>query len=268
VLRPRVIPCLLLKNGLLVRSESFREHQIIGNPVHQVERYSAWAVDELVYLDITREGEHDLGRDDQKIKSASSVLDILDEVARSCFVPLTFGGGIRTVEDVRERLARGADKVTINTAGLEEPEFLTEVAGTFGSQALVVSIDARATDGGWEAMAAGGTRATGRDVATWAAEAERRGAGEIFLNSVDRDGMGDGYDLDLVRSVVQATTIPVIACGGVGRFKHLAKAFAAGASAAAAANIFHFSEHSTQRAKRELRALGIPVRMAGIDARA
>ena len=267
MLKTRLIPCLLLMNGLLVRSEEFRRHQVIGNPIHQVERFSAWAVDELVYIDITREGAHDLRRDDHKVKGSADVLEILEAIARSCFVPLTFGGGIRTLEDIRVRLARGADKVTINTAAIEDPAFITEAAGAFGSQAIVVSIDALQRPGGWEVMAGWGRRETGLDVVEWAREVERRGAGEIFLNSVDRDGMAGGYDVALIEAVSGATAIPVIACGGVGRFKHLIAGVHAGASAVSAANIFHFTEHSTQRAKKTLAEAGIPVRRAGVEVR-
>jgi imidazole glycerol-phosphate synthase subunit HisF len=256
-----MIPCLLLQNGLLVRSEAFKTHQVMGNPIHQVERFSAWAVDELVYLDITREGAHDLRRDDHKIKAKTDLLDIIDEVSRTCFMPLTFGGGIRTLEDIRLRTAHGADKVTINTAAVENPGFVEEAAGVFGSQAIIVSIDAKARDGGWEVMTRWGRNATGLDVVEWAREAEARGAGEIFLNSVDRDGMAGGYDLPLVEAVSAATTIPVIACGGVGRFKHLVDGVQAGASAVSAANIFHFTEHSTEHAKRALADAGVPVRV-------
>ena len=265
MLKTRLIPSLLLMNGLLVRSEEFSLHQVVGNPVHQVERFSAWAVDELVYIDITREGAHDLRRDDHKVKGSNDLLDIIEQVSRTCFVPLTFGGGIRTVEDIRQRIARGADKVTINTRAVEEPEFVSEAAGVFGSQAIIVSIDARERDGGWEVMTRWGREATGLDVVEWAREAERRGAGEIFLNSVDRDGMANGYDLPLIQAVSAATRIPVIACGGVGRFKHLVDGVRAGASAVSAANIFHFTEHSTQRAKKTLHEAGVPVRLAGVS---
>jgi cyclase len=257
VLKTRLIPCLLLMNGLLVRSEEFSLHQVIGNPINQVERFNAWAVDELIYIDITREGAHDLRRDDHKIKAKADLLDIIDEVSRTCFMPLTFGGGIRTVEDIRLRLAHGADKVTINTAAVERPDFIEEAAGVFGSQAIIVSIDARRR----EVMTRWGGEATGLDVVEWAREAEARGAGEIFLNSVDRDGMAGGYDLPLIEAVSDATSIPVIACGGVGRFKHLVDGVAAGASAVSAANIFHFTEHSTQHAKRALADAGVPVRV-------
>jgi cyclase len=267
VLKTRLIPCLLLKNGLVVRSESFTLHQVVGNPIHQVERYSAWAIDELIYLDITREGQHDVRRDDQKVKSAGGLLDVVEQIARTCFVPLTFGGNIRAIEDVRARLAHGADKVTINTQAVETPEFLTECARRFGSQAIVVSIDARKRDAGeWEVVSRYGKHATGLEVRDWAREAERRGAGEVFLNSIDCDGTAEGYDVELIRAVCEATTIPVIACGGVGRFAHFADGVRAGASAVSAANIFHFTEHSTQAAKLALAASGAQVRMAGLNA--
>src|SRR3954454_2855259 len=161
-------------NGLLVRSEEFRTHQVVGNPIHQVERFSAWAVDELIYIDITREGGHDLRRDDHKIKAKGDLLDLSEEAPRTCFVPLTFGGGIRTLDDIRARLARGADKVTVNTRPVEDPAFVDASAAVFGSQAIVVSIDARArSDGGWEVMTHWGRHATGLDVVEWAREAER-----------------------------------------------------------------------------------------------
>jgi cyclase len=261
MLKVRLIPCLLLKNGLLVRSEGFNVHQVVGNPVHQVQRLNAWAVDELVYLDITREGENDMRRDDHKIKDKKSMLEIIEEVSRSCFMPLTFGGGIRTLDDVRSRIAHGADKVTVNTMALREPEFITEIAGAFGSQATVVSIDAKSRTDGWEVHTSCGAVPTGLDVVAWAKEAERRGAGEIFLNSIDRDGMAGGYDLPLIRAVVEATRIPVIACGGVGTFKHLVVGVQEGrASAVSAANIFHFTEHSTRRAKKAMLDAGVDVR--------
>jgi cyclase len=265
VLKTRLIPCLLLMNGQLVRSERFSLHQVVGNPIHQVERLNAWAIDELIYIDITREGGHGSIRSDQKVKGVDALLDVLEAVSRTCFVPLTCGGGIRSVDDVRRRMGHGADKVTINTAAVERPEFISEAANVSGSQAIIVSIDAlaRACDG-WEVVTRSGRERTGLDVVEWACEAERRGAGEIFLNSIDRDGMGNGYDLPLIEAVSEATKIPVIACGGVGRFKHLVDGVHAGASAVSAANIFHFTEHSTQRAKKTLADAGVPVRMAGV----
>jgi len=263
MLKTRLIPCLLLKNGHLVRSEEFSFHQIVGNPINQVERFSAWTVDELIYLDITREGAHDLRRNDHKVKIEDDILRIIELVSGQCFMPLTFGGGIRTLEDVRARLACGADKVTINTMALSDPEFISEASRKFGNQAIVVSIDAlRRGDGEWEVMGGYGKAASGRDVISWAQEAERRGAGEIFLNSIDRDGMATGYDIELIRGVVDNTMLPIIACGGVGRFEDLvAGAIEGGASAVSAANIFHFTEHSTLRAKETLRAAGVDVRL-------
>lgn len=265
MLKTRLIPCLLLKNGLVVRSEEFSFHQITGNVIHQVERFNVWGVDELIYLDITRDGEHDLRRDDMKVKDHKDLLDIIDAVSRVCFMPLTFGGRIRDLDEIRARLAHGADKVTINTQAVDTPEFITEAAHTFGSQAIIVSIDARASaPGEWEVFTHCGSKATGLAPAVWAKEAERRGAGEIFLNSIDRDGMAGGYDLELIASVAEVTTVPVIACGGVGNFKHLAQGVRAGASAAAAANIFHFTEHSIQRAKRAMAQAGIDVRLPDV----
>lgn len=265
MLKTRLIPCLLLKNGLLVRSEEFTIHQAVGNPINQVERFSAWTVDELIYIDITREGAYDSRRDDHKVKGSGDILEIIEAVAKTCFMPLTFGGRIRTMDEIAARFAHGADKVTINSQAIATPEFIDEAAREFGNQAIIVSIDAqeRGADG-WEAMADGGRRASGLDVVEWAREAERRGAGEIFLNSVDRDGVGEGYDLALISAVSEATTIPVIACGGVGRFKHLAAGVEAGASAVSAANIFHFTEHSTQSAKKALYEAGVDIRMAGV----
>jgi len=262
VLKTRLIPCLLLKNGLLVRSEEFTFHQIVGNPISQVDRFSSWSVDELIYIDITREGENDMRRDDHKIKVKRDLVDIIEDVSRSCFMPLTFGGGIRTLDDIRARLAHGADKVTINTMAFEHPEFITDAARLFGSQAIVVSVDVRRhAEGEWEVHTRWGREATGRSVESWVREAEASGAGEIFLNSIDRDGMGTGYDIELVKTVTRATRIPVIACGGVGKFQHLAEgALAGGASAVCAANIFHYTEHSTIRAKQVLLEAGVDVR--------
>ncbi len=265
MLKTRLIPCLLLKNGLIVRSEEFSFHQLVGNPINQVERFDAWAVDELIYIDITREGEYDLRRDDHKVKARSDLLSIIEEVSRTCFMPLTFGGGIRTVDDIRARLAHGADKVTINTQAVETPEFITDAARTFGSQAIIVSIDVRRQgEREWEVFSRWGKYATGLDVIEWVREAERRGAGEIFLNSIDRDGMAMGYDLPLIQAVSGATGIPVIVCGGVGKFTHLVEGVRAGASAVSAANIFHFTEHSTQRAKKVLAEAGVDVRLSGV----
>ncbi len=262
MLKKRLIPVLLLQNGLLVRSESFSIHQIIGNPIHEVERFNEWSVDELIYIDISEEDSCDLQRDDHKIRGLGDSLAILDAVSKTCFMPLTWGGRIRTVEDMRERISRGADKITINSAALKTPELITQGAKVLGSQAIVVSIDCkRHADGTHEVFTDGGKTGTGKKPADWAVEAERLGAGEILLQSIDRDGTGEGYDLELIRTVSQATTIPIIACSGVGRYEDYAKGIQAGASAVAAANIWHFKELSDRSGKRALAKAGIDIRI-------
>jgi cyclase len=262
VLKTRLIPVLLLQNGLLVRSEQFRIHQILGNPIHEVQRFNQWNVDELVYLDITQEGGYDLRREDQKIKGLAGALEILEEVSRTCFMPLTWGGRIRSLDDMNARFSRGADKIAVNSEAFRNPSLVTQAARAFGSQAVVVGIDARRGHaGGTEVFVDGGRTATGRAPEDWAREVETAGAGEILLQSIDRDGTGRGYDVDLIRSVAEAVRIPVIACGGVGRFEHYADGIRAGAAAAAAANIWHFKELSDRAGKRALAKAGIEVRL-------
>ncbi|HEY9619564.1 MAG TPA: imidazole glycerol phosphate synthase cyclase subunit [Crinalium sp.] len=262
MLKKRLIPVLLLKNGLLVRSELFKVHQIIGNPIHEVQRFNQWNVDELIYLDISRDDQYDLRRDDHKIKALTNPLDILDEVSKTCFMPLTWGGRIQTIEDMRQRISRGADKITLNTAAVRSPGLITQGATLLGSQAIVVSIDVlRHPDGRTEVFIDGGREPTGMKPEVWAREVEQRGAGEILLNSIDRDGTGKGYDLALISTVAAVTTIPVIACGGVGRYEHYAEGIRAGAAAVAAANIWHFKELSDKSGKRALSKAGINVRL-------
>ncbi len=262
MLKKRLIPVLLLQNGLLVRSELFKIHQIIGNPFYEAQRFNEWNVDELVYLDITRAGGYDLRRDDHKVRGLGDPLGILDAVAKTCFMPLTWGGRIRSVEDMRERFSRGADKITINTSAFRTPEMITEGAKAFGSQAIVVSIDAlRHPDGRAEVFVDGGTTPAGKTPGGWAREVEGRGAGEILLQSIDRDGTGRGYDAELIAEVSSAVTIPVIACSGVGRFEDYAAGVKAGASAVAAANIWHFTELTDRQGKRALTRAGVEVRL-------
>lgn len=262
ILKKRLIPILLLQNGLLVRSELFSIHQIIGNPIHEVHRFNEWNVDELIYLDITSGDHYDLRRDDHKVKGLSSPLDILDAVSKTCFVPLTWGGRIHTVDDMRQCLSRGADKIAVNTEAFRNPKIITEGAIVFGSQAVVVSIDVlRHEDGRYEVFIEGGQTPTGKKPEEWAREAEEWGAGEILLQSIDRDGTGRGYDLDLIHTVASVTTIPVIACSGVGRYEHYAQGILAGASAVAAANIWHFRELSDRGGKRALAKAGVNVRL-------
>jgi len=262
MLKKRLIPVLLLQNGLLVRSEHFKIHQVIGNPIHEVERFNEWNVDELIYLDITREGAYDLRRDDANIKNISEPLDILREVSKTCFMPLTWGGRIRTLDDMQQRFQRGADKITLNSAALESPSLVSDAAKRFGAQAIVISIDVRRHDDGrCEVMANGGGQGVMKDPVQWAIQMEDAGAGEILLQSIDRDGTGNGYDLDLIEAVCSATTIPVIACSGVGNFEDYADCIDAGAAAAAAANIWHFKELADRQGKRAMARAGIDVRL-------
>jgi imidazoleglycerol phosphate synthase cyclase subunit len=271
IARPRLIPVLLLKHGVIVRSQLFKVHQVIGNPMSTVERYSQWNADELVILDISRgEDKHDLRRDDiQQSYGGEKALDVLKAISEVCFMPLTFGGRIRSIEDIELRLAAGADKISLNTAAYDDPGFVEKAAKRFGSQCIVASIDARiCKGGGWEVFVDGASRATGFDPADWARQLEQRGAGEILLNSIDRDGSGHGYDLDLIRHVTSAVTVPVVACGGVGRYDHFAPALTkAGAAAAAAANIFHFFELSYPHAKQATIAAGAPLRSSRLGSR-
>lgn len=262
MLKNRLIPVLFLKNGFLVRSEKFHIHQIIGNPVAQVERYNTWDVDELIYIDITPDDRYDRMRDDMRIENPNNILDILTMIAKKCFMPLTFGGKIRKLEDIQKRLALGADKVTINTKAIEEPSFISAAAKEFGSQAIVVSIDVKQDcDSKYEVFSMLGTKPTGLLVEEWAQEVEQLGAGEIFLNSIDRDGAAKGYDIDLINRVVDKTKIPVIACGGVGKFIDFALGIVeGGASAVAAGNIFHFTEMSYILAKKALKKASVNTR--------
>lgn len=261
MVKTRLIPVLLLQNGLLVRSEQFQTHQIIGNPLQEVVRFNEWNVDELIYLDISRNADYDLRRNDHKVKNFLSISEIQEAVSRSCFMPLTWGGRLRTLEDMASAFANGADKVVINTQAIRTPEIITQGARRFGSQAIVVSVDAlRHPDGRLEVFTEGGRTPSGRGPENWACEAEDRGAGELLIQSIDRDGTGVGYDLDLIERVAKAVRIPVIACGGVGQYEHYAAGIKAGASAVAAANIWHFKEMADRGAKRAMAKAGIPVR--------
>jgi cyclase len=262
MLRPRLIPVLLLKNGLLVRSENFSIHQIIGNPIYEVKRFNDWNVDELIYLDITQDGDYDLKREDHRIKGLSEPGQILEEVAKSCFMPLTWGGRITCIKDMRRIFSCGADKIVINSCAVTNPHLIQEGAKVFGSQAIVVSIDVTLDENQNRKVAIRGAReVTELDPVQWARQVEDFGAGEILLQSVQRDGTGEGYDLPLIEEVCAAVNIPVIACSGVGRFEDYATAIKAGASAAAAANIWHFKEMTDRQGKRAMSRAGIPVRM-------
>lgn len=262
MLKRRLIPCLFLQNGLIVRSQEFRSFKQLGNPLHQLERLSEWDADELVYVDITREGHYDLKRDDLKVASRSDVLSILRDIATKCFMPLTFGGRIDSPDVADGFIANGADKVVVNTAAYSDPELITRVAETHGSQAMVVALDVLAEGPGrYGLYVANGRRRVDKDVVAWAREAVDRGAGELFVNAIHRDGTANGYDLELARLIDEAVDVPVVLCGGAGTFEDFVEAFSeTGVSAVAAGNIFNFTENAYPRAKKELRAAGISVR--------
>jgi cyclase len=248
----RVMPTLLFKNVGLVKGVGFDSWRRVGSAMQAVKVYNLREVDELIFLDITATAE---GRRPD--------FEAIDELADECFMPLTVGGGVRTIEDVRRLLQVGADKVAVNTAALESPGLIGEVARRFGSQCVVVSIDVRRTPAGNEVFAQAGTRPTGRDPVAWAKEAVERGAGEILLTSVERDGTMAGYDVPLTRAVSEAVDVPVIASGGAGSYEHMAEVLEqGGASAVAAASLFHFTEQTPLGAKRYLEARGFPVRLS------
>ncbi|MGH2736274.1 MAG: imidazole glycerol phosphate synthase subunit HisF [Actinomycetota bacterium] len=254
-LAKRIIPCLDVDGGRVVKGVRFVELRDAGDPVELAARYDDEGADELVFLDITA-----------SIEKRDLILDVVKRTAESVFIPLTVGGGIRSARDVRRLLASGADKAALNTAAVARPEVVREVAGEFGSQAIVVAIDAKARPqgDGWEVYVNGGRTPTGRDAVPWAEDAERLGAGEILLTSIDRDGTTDGYDLELTRAVSDAVNLPVIASGGAGRPEHLADAVdpgAGAAEAALAASVFHFGTFSISDAKRALEQRGLPVRI-------
>jgi imidazole glycerol-phosphate synthase subunit HisF len=257
----RVIPCLDVDGGRVVKGVEFLDIRDAGDPVELASHYDREGADELVFLDITATHE----RRETIVKLARSTAD-------DVFVPFTIGGGIRSIEDAQAVLDAGADKVSVNSAALKRPELLDELAGVFGAQCVVLAIDAKAATGPsveehdadaerWEAYLAGGRTPTGRDVVEWAREGSSRGAGEILLTSMDRDGTSDGYDLALTSAVSDAVDVPVIASGGAGELEHLVEALQVGADAVLCASIFHYGRHTVAQAKAHLQAAGIPVRI-------
>jgi cyclase len=253
VLKVRVIPCLDVKDGRVVKGVQFLELRDAGDPVEQARAYDAAGADELMFLDITASHE---GR--------GAILDVIARTADVCFMPLGVGGGVRTVEDARRILRAGADKVSINTAAVETPGLIGAAADAFGAQAVVLAIDAKRAEGrdGWEVFTYGGRKGAGLDVVEWAARGVELGAGEILLTSMDRDGAKSGYDVALLRAVSEAVSVPVIASGGAGSAGHMVEAVkAGGADAVLAASIFHFGEVSIGQAKQSLLDAGLPVRL-------
>ncbi len=250
-LAKRVIPCLDVDAGRVVKGTRFVDLRDAGDPVELAARYDREGADELVFLDITA-----------TVEGRKATLDVIARTAEQVFIPLTVGGGVRSEEDVRELLRAGADKVAINTAAVREPALLTRCAERFGTQCMVIAIDAKRRDGGWEVYVDAGRTPTGLDAVAWAREATvERGAGEVLLTSMDRDGTGEGYDLELLRAVAEAVPVPVVASGGAGRLEHFAQALTEGrADAVLAASRFHFEELTIAMVKEHLARLGIPVR--------
>jgi cyclase len=252
VLKRRVIPCLDVKDGRTVKGVGFVDLKDAGDPVELARRYDAEGADELAFLDITA-----------SVEGRGTLLEIVQRTAAECFMPLTVGGGVSSVEDVRKLLLAGADKVSINTAAVREPELIRRAAEKFGSQCITVAIDAKqVAPSRWEVFTHGGRTATGLDAVEWARRATELGAGEILLTSMDRDGSQAGYDLALTRRVVEAVPVPVIASGGAGGLPHIVEVLAeTGVSAVLAASIFHYGRHSIGEAKRAIAEAGIPIRL-------
>lgn len=252
MLAKRIIPCLDVNAGRVVKGINFVELRDAGDPVEVAKRYDQQGADEITFLDITASS------DDRDI-----ILHVVEQVAEQVFIPLTVGGGVRTVDDVRRLLNAGADKVSINTAAVNNPQVVAEASGRVGSQCIVVAIDAKQTSPGkWQVFTHGGRNNTGLDAIEWAKKVESLGAGEILLTSMDRDGTKIGFDLGLTRTVSDAVRIPVIASGGVGSLEHLAEGVSDGrADAVLAASIFHFGQHTVREAKELMRARGIEVRL-------
>ena len=252
MLTRRIIPCLDVDRGRVVKGTKFVELRDAGDPVECAVAYNNQGADELVFLDITASSD---GRD--------TILDVVERTAARCFMPLTVGGGIRTVADMRKMLLAGADKVSLNTAAINNPQAVNDGAAAFGNQAIVVAIDARSNgDGSWQVYTHGGRNRTDLDAVAWAAEVCRRGAGEILLTSMDADGTKNGYDVALTRAVSEAVTIPVIASGGAGNLDHMVSVLREGkADAVLAASIFHFGQYTIPAAKAYLANKGLPIRL-------
>ena len=251
MLQTRIIPCLDVKGGRVVKGVNFVDLRDAGDPVEQARLYDREGADELCFLDITASSDN-----------RGIILDVVSRTAEQCFMPLTVGGGVRTLDDIRKLLLAGADKVSINTAAVKDPDFVRQAAQKFGSQCITVAVDAKRAGDGFEVFTHGGRNATGIEAVGWAQRMMEYGAGEILLTSMDRDGTKQGFDLPLTRAIADAVTIPVIASGGVGNLQHLIEGVTEGhASAVLAASIFHFGEYRIAEVKAAMAAAGIPVRL-------
>jgi len=248
----RVIPCLDVDAGRVVKGTNFVDIRDAGDPVELAERYDSEGADELIFLDITATHE-----------KRETITELARRTADNVFIPFTIGGGIRSIEDAQAVLDAGADKVSVNSSALERPELLGELAAVFGAQCVVIAIDAKRAVEGWDVYVQGGRkRVEGREAVAWAVEATERGAGEVLLTSMDRDGTSDGYELELTRAVADAVPVPVIASGGAGELSHLSEGITEGhADAVLCASIFHYGKHTVGEAKRHMAAVGIPVRL-------
>ena len=252
MLKNRVIPCLDVKNGRVVKGINFVDLKDAGDPVEQASIYDKGGADEICFLDITASNEN-----------RNTIIDVVNKTAEKCFVPLTVGGGIRTIENIRDLLLAGADKVSINTAAVKNINFVKEASKKFGTQCMVVAVDAKkVSDGRWEIFTHGGREKTGIDVIEFSKKAAANGAGEILLTSMDKDGTKTGYDIDLLNIVTKSINIPVIASGGAGNLEHLYDAIkSGGASAVLAASIFHYGEYTIKETKEYLKSRNVPIRL-------
>ena len=251
MLKNRIIPCLDVKNGRVVKGINFVDLKDAGDPVEQAKIYSDGGADEICFLDITASNEN-----------RETIYDVVDRTSKKCFVPLTVGGGVRSVDDINKLLNCGADKVSINTAAVQNSEVIIESSKKFGSQCIVVAIDAKKNADKWEIFTHGGRNNTGIDAIEFAKKMEENGAGELLVTSMDRDGTQKGYDIDLMKKISEKVNIPVIASGGVGNLDHLAEGITQGkANAVLAASIFHYGKYSINEAKQYLDSKGIPVRI-------
>ena len=250
MLKNRIIPCLDVKNGRVVKGINFVDLKDAGDPVEQAKIYSDGGADEICFLDITASNEN---RD--------TIYDVVKKTSKKCFVPLTVGGGVRSVEDINKLLNYGADKVSINTAAVQKPEVVVESSKKFGSQCIVVAIDAKKNFNGWEIFTHGGRNATGINALEFASNMEKCGAGELLVTSMDKDGTQSGYDIELMKKISSIVNIPVIASGGVGTLDHLVEGIKSGASAVLAASIFHYGTYSISEVKEYLDSKDIPVRI-------